>query len=178
MLKKIDILLKQEKKIYHTQDLALLWNISARNTLLTIIKRYTKENILYRIYKGFYSTVPPNQLDPYEIGICAMHGYTYISVESVLLSHGIIQQHIGYITLISNKSRTFSIDSHHYKVRKLRDEFLYNETGTTLQNNIRIATIERAVADMLYYDNKFYFDGAKFIDWKKVENLQKTIGYR
>ena len=37
---KIDVLLKQDQKVFHTQDLALLWGIINKNTLYTTIKRY------------------------------------------------------------------------------------------------------------------------------------------
>ncbi|MBU0486815.1 MAG: hypothetical protein KKA07_03255 [Bacteroidetes bacterium] len=178
MLKRIDILLKQDRKTFHTEDLSLLWNISIRNTLLTTIKRYTREKVLYRIFKGFYSTVPVEQLDPVALGISAIHDYAYLSTESVLIDHGILQQNFAYHTLISNNTRTFSILNHHYKVRKLRKEYLYNDTGIKYENGIRIATVERAVADLLYYNPKYYFDGMKRIDWKKVRDIQKEIGYK
>ena len=178
MLNKINILLKQDKKLFHTQDLALLWNITNRNTLLTTIKRYVKKHILYSIYKGFYSVVPVKQLDAIELGICALHDFSYLSTESVLVQHGIIQQQINYITLLSNVSRTFQIGGYYYKVRKLKDEFLFNETGISVKNGIKIADLERAVTDMLYYNKYYYFDGQELIDWDKVEHIKKMLGYK
>jgi hypothetical protein len=40
-----------------------------------------------------------------------------------------------------------------------------------------MANIERAVADLLYFNSNYYFDNKKRIDWKKVKKIQKEVGY-
>ena len=40
-----------------------------------------------------------------------------------------------------------------------------------------VATTERAVADMLYYNPKYHFDFSDSIDFEKVKHIQKEIGY-
>ena len=59
---KINKLLQAPTKLFHTQDLALLWGISNRNTLYTQIKRYVQKSILHPIHKGFYATVNPDRI--------------------------------------------------------------------------------------------------------------------
>jgi len=40
-----------------------------------------------------------------------------------------------------------------------------------------MATLERAAADMLYFNPKYHFDVRESIDFKKVETIQKEVGY-
>ncbi|MFB6306366.1 MAG: hypothetical protein ABEH43_05165 [Flavobacteriales bacterium] len=78
---KTDILLKQEERLFHTNDLALLWGITNKNTLYTSIRRYIQRGILYRIHKGLYSTISPEQINKYYLMAKAIHNYCYLSTE-------------------------------------------------------------------------------------------------
>ena len=60
---RLNELIKLDQKLYHTNYLAILWNIINRNTLYTTIKRYMEKGILLPVFKGLYSTVPTMQLD-------------------------------------------------------------------------------------------------------------------
>lgn len=163
--------------IFHTSDLANLWQIKNPNTLYKAIERYVKNGFLFRIYKGFYSIRPIEKLDPFLIGAKALHQFCYISTETVLIKEGIIQQDINQITLVSSLSLRFKIGDNNYYSRKLRKEFLYNPAGITEKDGIKIASGERAAADLLYFNSKAHFDAMKLIDWKKVREMQKEIGY-
>jgi len=164
--------------VFHIDDLANLWGITNKNTLYTAIKRYVKKGILFRIYKGFYAIKPPNEIDPYFLGIKALHSYAYISCESILRDRGIIQQELSAITLVSGKNKRFSLAGNNYYSRKLPDQFLYQQAGVNAADNgVRRASVERAIADLLYFNPHAYFDAEKLIDWQKVQTLQKEIGY-
>jgi predicted transcriptional regulator of viral defense system len=174
---RIDVLLKQEQKLFHTQDLALLWGIENKNTLYTTIKRYIKKGILIPIHKGYYSTVPINTIDPSRLGLGYLHTYGYISIETVLVQQGILFQSASSITLISSISKSFTIGGNTYISRKITDTFLHNNAGIISQGGVYVATVERAVADTLYLRPRFHFDNERAIDWKKVKELQTFIGY-
>jgi len=163
--------------LFHVQDLASLWQIKNSNTLYTLLKRYRKKGLLFRIYKGFYSIKPLEQIDPIKLGIKALRGFAYVSVETALARAGIIQQNIYGITLVSARSKKFSISGNHYYSRRLKDMYLYQPAGIINENGVKTATVERAVADLLYFNPKAYFDAARLIDWKKVKKIQKEIGY-
>jgi len=175
---RINELIKSGRKIYHTGDLAVLWNISNKNTLYTTIKRYVDKGILLPIYKGLYSTVPLSELSPLELGRAIIHGYTYLSTESVLAQEGIISQVTYAYTFISNQSKKVEVGSFTFLFRKLKDKYLYNPAGITNQSGNLIASIERAVADMLYFNPKYHFDFAEAIDFDKVRQIQKAVGYK
>jgi len=163
--------------IFHTKDLANLWQINNANTLYTTLKRYAKQGLLFRIYKGFYSIKPINELDPLLLGLKALREFSYVSAETVLAEQGIIFQSGNKITLISSKSKKFSIGDNNYYSRKLSDRFLFNPVGIEDNNGVKIASADRAAADLLYFNSKTYFDNSKKINWKKVKKIQKEIGY-
>lgn len=165
------------ERVFHARDLANLWHIKDNNNLYTTLKRYVKRGLLFRIYKGFYSLRSISEIDPLFLGLKALHEYGYISTETILIEAGIIQQKIDWITLVSSKSKKFSVGQNNYWSRKLSEKFLFNAAGISKKNDIFIANSERAAADLLYFNPRAYFDGARLIDWKKVKKMQKEIGY-
>jgi hypothetical protein len=174
---RISELIRLDRKIYHTNDLALLWGISNKNTLYTTIKRYVQKAILVPIYKGLYSTVPINELNPLELGKAIIHRYAYLSTESVLAQAGIITQVTYAYTFVSSQSKKVTVGSTSFLFRQIKDEFLYNPIGITNQNGNFVASTERAVADMLYFNPKYHLDFAEGVDFEKVKQIQKEIGY-
>lgn len=163
------------EQVFHTSDLANLWGISNKNTLYTTLKRYTKSGLIFRVYKGLYSIKPIGEIDPYLLGIKALHKFAYISVETALSNAGIILQDIKYVMIVSSRSKKFSIGGVNYRSRQLNDKFLFNKNEIEIKNGVNTASIERAVADMLYFNPNFYFDNPKQIDWNKVKKIQKEI---
>jgi hypothetical protein len=174
---RLNELIKSDRNVYHSNDLAILWGISNKNTLYTTIKRYVQKGTLIPIYKGLYATVPITELDPLELGRAVIHRYTYLTTESVLAQDGIISQATYAYTFVSSLSRKITIGDFSFVFRKLKDEFLFNPTGITNKNGNFVATTERAVADMLYFNPKYHFDFSESIDFKKVKRMQKEIGY-
>jgi predicted transcriptional regulator of viral defense system len=164
--------------VFHIGDLANLWHITNKNTLYTTLKRYTEQGLLFRIYKGFYAIKTPTEIDPLLLGIKALHGYAYVSTETILAEKGIIQQEVPAITLVSSKTKRFTVADRDYYSRKLADAFLYQSNGiSTTPFGVRKATLERAVADQLYFNPHAYIDAVDTVDWNKVHALQKEIGY-
>lgn len=163
--------------VFHADDLANLWRIQNKNTLHTTLTRYVQAGLLNRIYRGFYSIIPLDKINPFLIGVKALHGYAYVTTETILARAGAILQDIGKITLAGGNSRQFSIGEWNFRSRKLKDKFLFNPEGISSEQGILTASPERAAADMLYFNPNFYFDNRKVLDWKKVKELQKKIGY-
>ena len=163
--------------LFTTKDLGNLWQIRNTNTLYTTLKRYTQTGLIFRVYKWLYSLKPVEKIDPFLLGLKALHSYSYISTETVLMQEGIIAQHIPAITLVSAHSKLFTIGASHYRSRQLDPKFLFQEIGIDTREGLRIATTERAVADLLYFAPHYYFDNPRAINWKKVKKIQQTMGY-
>jgi hypothetical protein len=175
---KINELLKLDRKLYHSNDLAILWEITNKNTLYTTIKRYVQKGIFIPIFKGLYATIPIAQLDPLELGQAIIHKYTYLTTESVLVRHGIITQAIYQYTFVSTISKKVTVGGMTFLYRKLQDTYLNNPTGVSSNDGTFVATVERAVADMLYFNPSYHFDLSENIDWEKVKKIRKEVGYQ
>lgn len=174
---RIDVLLKQQNRLFHTRDLALLWQIPSDNTLYTLIKRYIAKGILVAVQKGLYATVPLDQLHPFILGTAIIHRYTYVSCEYVLTRAGVIFQAQQSITFISSVSRKFTSAGHYFFVRQLTDRFLYNDTGLHTDSGVLVASPERAAADMVYFNPQYHFDNRRGLNWNKIKTIQQIVGY-
>ena len=163
--------------VFHAGDMANLWHITNQNTLSKTLSRYASSGMIYRIHKGFYSIKKPSDLDPYLVGIKALHGPAYVSCESVLFDNGIINQSPQEITLVGRASKRFAIAGHRFRARKLRDIFLLNDIGITTKNGVRVASLDRAVADMLYFNPKKYFDALNPRLLDNAKKITDAIGY-
>lgn len=166
--------------VFHAKDLANLWGIVKKNTLYTTLARYTQQGLLFRIQNGLYSIKPPEKVDPLLLGLKALHAYAYISTETILVRGGVIAQIIPEITLVSGVSKRFSLAGNYYFSRKLSSRFLYNPAGvSTGDNGVRKASVERAVADLLYFNPRAHIDAgrSKLVDWKRVAEIQQSVGY-
>jgi predicted transcriptional regulator of viral defense system len=174
---KLDKLIKVENRLYHTNDLAVLWGVSNKNTLYTTIKRYVQKGVLISIYKGLYSTLPLEKINPLELGRAVIHSYCYLSTESVLAQAGIISQTIFAHTFVTNRSKKITVGPHTFLYRRLKDELLMNTEGITNQNGMLVATPERAVADMRYFSPHYHFDVLDNVDLAKVNSLEREVGF-
>lgn len=155
---KIDKLLKAEGKLFHTQDLAVIWENNNKNTLYTTIKRYVQKGVLIPVFKGLYSTVPISSLDPYLLGSYVLHSFCYVSTETVLYNAGLISQKVYSITFVSSVSKKFTVGDNSYLSRRLKDELLFNQEGIYEKDGIFWATSERAVSDILYFNPNYHLD--------------------
>jgi hypothetical protein len=59
----------------------------------------------------------------------------------------------------------------------MKYEYLNNPAGVENRNGVFVATLERAVADMLYFNPKYHIDVHEGIDFEKVKAIQKEVGY-
>lgn len=172
---RIPILLKQSERIFHTQDLGLLWGTRNPNTLHTTISRYIKRDILFPLTKGMYATTEPATLDPRLIGLKSLHGYGYISCETILFHAGVINQPPREITMVGSQSRRWDIGEHRFRVRKMKDGFLFHPAGIREEDGIRQASLERAITDLLYFHPYAPLDAP--VNWSRVQDIQDAIGY-
>jgi len=165
--------------VFHTSDLANLWGIQNKNTLHKTISRYVQKGLMYRVYRGMFSITNPRDLNPRYLGIKAIHSLAYISCETVLYDEGIINQSPSEIMIVSSLSKHFTIAGNLFRSRRLRDEFLFNSVGITMKDGVRTASLPRAVADMLYFNRRKYFDAENsgLLKWNEVAEIANALGY-
>lgn len=173
----ISELVKTGKRLFHTGDLALIWDINRPATLYMRIMRYLNKGILYQIQKGLYSVVPLDKLNPQEVAVAINHNYCYLTAETVLEKYGVINRRVNGLTFVSGRSKTVVWQENKFVFRKLKDKYLFQTAGITIEGNFFVANLERAIADMVYFNPKFYFDAPNVINWNKVSQIQKEVGY-
>lgn len=169
------VLLQQTQKIFSTADLALLWGITKRNTLLTTIKRYKKNSILFVIRKGLYSVIPLDELSSLHLGTVYIRGFCYVSLQTVLAINGLINQEVQKITLVGGRSKSFSAAGQDYICRKLKPACLHNLLGIDFSQSYPMASVERAVADILYFNPRFHLDAKFGVDYAKLKLIQQKV---
>ena len=175
---KLNELIKLDRKLYHSNDLAILWGVTNKNTLYTTVKRYVQKGILIPVFKGLYSTVPISQLDPRMLGQAIIHNKTYLTTESVLMETGVIAQASHMYTFVSSTSKKVTVGETTFLYRQLQDIYLNSPIGVEPGAGFYTATVERAVADMLYFNPTYHFDLRESIDWERVKAIQKEVGYK
>lgn len=166
-----------DRKLFHTNDLAILWGIADKHNLYMTITRYMDKGVLFPIYKGLYSTIPMASLNPLELGQAIIHRYTYLTTESVFSQAGLISPTVYDYTFAADQSKRLSVGRWSFRFRQLKDDYLYHPAGIVGQNGVFIASTERAVADMLYFNPKYTFDVPESIDFQKVRLIQTEVGY-
>ncbi len=165
--------------VFHADDAANLWGIFNKNTLHKTLSRYVADGLIHRVYKGLYAIKKPGEINPFLLGVKAIHAPAYVSCESVLYQEGVLNQPPRDITLVSAYSSRFSIAGTGYRSRKMRDEFLFNDAGIEVKDGVRTASLPRAVADMLYFNPRKYFDAghSHLISWDAVRKIVGAVEY-
>jgi hypothetical protein len=133
--------------------------------------------VLFPIYKGLYSTVPIDFLDPLVLGRAIIHRYTYLTTESVLAKAGIISQAVYDYTFVAEISARAQVGKWSFRYRQLNKKYLFHPSGIEKQNDNFIATIDRAAADMLYFNPKAHFDMPELLDFERIKTIKAEIGY-
>lgn len=174
---KLKMLINADKNIFSSSDIATIWGITNKNTLWTTLKRYVQNKTLHRIKKGLYSKIEPSKLDSFEIG-CALAGpFSYVSLETVLSQNGVIMQNVNKITLVGDRAMDFKYENILFSVRKIDSEFLFNRVGIKDEKKYSIASLDRAVADVQYYNPKYFFDNESSINWNRVSEIKELLDY-
>lgn len=151
---------RDSRSVITPATIAMLTGETNSNSLNVKLSSYVCKNKLLRLRKGIYAKPEYN---PEELA-CTLYTPSYISLEYVLQSAGIIFQYYESITSVSYLSRTIQINDKNYSYRRIKDEIIINTDGIIRHDNINIATPERAFLDMLYLEGKDCFDNIHPLD--------------
>jgi hypothetical protein len=159
---------KDIRTVFRLKDIALMVGESDFQSLNKKLNYYVRTGKLQNPRKGIY-TKPGYSNEEFA---CTLYTPSYISLEYVLRMTGIIFQYDSRITTISYLSRSIEVEDKTYLYRKIKVEVLVNTTGIIRQNNqVNIASPERAFLDLLYLDKDYYFDNLNPLSRKKVYEL-------
>jgi len=172
----IDIILaiyQDIRTVFRLNDIAMLTGETNFQSLNQKLNYYVRTGKFQNPRKGIYAK-PHFQED--ELA-CTIYTPSYISLEYVLQKAGVVFQFDSRITLVSYLSRNIEVENKTYAYRKMKGEILANTSGIVRQNNqVNIATAERAFLDILYLDAETYFDNLnplnKDLIYKLLPNYQ------
>ena len=119
--------------------------------------------------RGIYAK---DQYDIFELAN-KIYAPSYISLETVLQRAGVIFQYYDSIFSVSYVSRTVKADGKTIVYRRLKKEILLNKQGIEEQENVVIASPERAFLDSVFLYRDYHFDNLSSLNWEKVMDLKE-----
>ena len=166
-----DILLsvyKDKRSVFRLNDIALLVGETNFQSINKKLNYYVKTGKLANPRKGIYAKPAYN---PEELA-CIIYTPSYISLDYVLQKAGVVFQYNSGITAISYLSRSISVDETTFMYHKIKGVVLVNTSGINrLDNQVNIASAERAFLDILYLNTEYYFDNLNPLRKKSIYNL-------
>lgn len=176
---KIDLVLtiyQDLRTVFRLKDIALLTGETHFQSLNKKLNYHVCTGKLQNPRKGIYAKPAYNR----EELACTLYTPSYISLEFVLQKAGIIFQYDSTISVISYLSRSIEVENQAFQYRKIKGELLVDTTGIIRQNNqVNIASAERAFLDLLYMNSKYYFDNLnplnKELVYKFLPIYQSTL---
>lgn len=162
----IEKLITSGKKVFTTDDLAVVWQIDDRKKLKERIKYYLRKERLAHLHKGVYAY---GEFTPMDVAQ-KLVPLSYISLYTTAQMHGLTFQYYSTIFCMSLKSKKFDLDGQKYEYHKVKETVFYNALGQVNEGRYTIANKERTICDLLYVYPGFSFDNLKGVD---VELLRK-----
>ncbi len=153
---------------FRLKDIALLTGETNFQSLNKKLNYYVRSGKLQNPRKGIYTKPAYNE----EELACTVYTPSYISLEYVLQKAGIVFQYDSAITAVSYLCRSIEVENRTIQYRKIKSELLVNTSGILRQNNqINVASAERAFLDLLYLNSKYYFDNLNPLNKELVYKL-------
>lgn len=171
----IDMLYQSKKTVFSLKDLSLYWRIENPKYLKTKTRRLVKSGRLLFIRKGFYAL--EKDYDRLELAN-KMITPSYVGLATILYREGVIFQYDSRIYSVADESRTIQVDDQIYVYRRINNKLFFNPQGLKFSGITSVASLERAVVDILYLEPDFYFDNLDSVDWNKCLLLSKNYNNR
>ena len=161
-------ILKSPRTVFTSQSLSLMADGVNAQALAVKMNRLVRQGHLLNLRKGVYA----KEGYRFEEVACSLFKPSYISLEYVLQRAGVVFQYDSSITCVSYLTRTVEVDGHVYAFRKINYELWAGMDGIVAQDNVNMATPERAFLDMVYLSaGNCYFDNLRPLNKKEVLRL-------
>ncbi|MFA5993860.1 MAG: hypothetical protein WC823_02760 [Parcubacteria group bacterium] len=169
-------LIASGKTIFSLQDLGKIWRIENKDYLKLVASRLFKRGEIMRISRGIYAI--SKEFNQYELAN-KLKTLSYVSLESVLQKEGVIFQDYGNTVFsVSDNSLVKKIGSQTFQYAKLNKKILINPLGITNLGQAKIATVERALCDRIYFSADYYFDNLRGINLEKLAAIAEIYNLR
>lgn len=164
----LEVILSSPRTVFNVQSLRMLTECEDSQKLTKSLHYYVKEGKIHNPRRGIYTKAT---FDEKEMA-CSLFRPAYVSLEYVLQRSGIVFQYDDTVTCVSYLNRIVEIDDKAYQFRIINPKLWIGMDGIEQQDNILIATPERAFLDMIYLSaGNCYFDNLHPLNKIKVKQL-------
>jgi len=164
----LETILVSPRTVFNVQTLRMLTECEDSQKLTKSLHYYVKEGKIRNPRRGIYTKTT---YDVKEMA-CSLFRPAYVSLEYVLQRAGIVFQYDDTVTCVSYLNRIVEIDDKTYQFRIINPELWIGMEGIEQQDNILIATPERAFLDMVYLSaGNCFFDNLHPLNKIKVKQL-------
>ena len=164
----LEVILNSSRSVFNIQSLRIMTECKNSQKLTQSLHYYVKEGKICNPRRGIYTKATYNEQEM----ACSLFRPAYISLEYVLQRAGVVFQYDDAITCVSYLNRIVEIDDKTYQFRIINPELWIGMEGIRQDDNILIATPERAFLDMVYLSaGNGYFDNLHPLNKTKVKQL-------
>jgi predicted transcriptional regulator of viral defense system len=172
MQNKMKLLLKSGRNVFNMDDLGLVWGQNKRSDTVQSARDYARKGELTRLRRGLYA------IDSHDIQIEEVAGRaitpSYVTGETVLAMHGLIFPATTEVHCAALKTKRISVKGSEIIYHMLKPEVFYDNIGVENRPNFAVASLERAIADLIYvYGGKYDFERLHDVDWDKLSEIGK-----
>lgn len=164
----LEVILNSTRSVFNVQSLRMLTECEDSQKLTKSLHYYVKEGKISNPRRGIYTKATYDEREM----ACSLFRPAYISLEYVLQRAGVVFQYDDTITCVSYLNRIAEVDEKIYQFRIINPELWIGMEGIDQNDNILIATPERAFLDMVYLSaGNCYFDNLHLLNKTKVKQL-------
>ncbi len=172
----LDILKAYNKSYFTVADFVKIFNISGNSSSVTISRLYKKGLINKIFYNVYVIRGIPINIDAI---ISELFYPSYISFESALFRYGILSQAPFTLTFAwKRRSKKINIAGNEVVLRKIKPELFFGFSNVA---GVNIATPEKALMDMIYYQSKglsnINFDELSILNINKDKFIKISKSY-
>ena len=142
----LEVILNSTRSVFNVQSLRMLTECEDSKKLTKSLHYYVKEGKISNPRRGIYTKATYDEREM----ACSLFRPAYISLEYVLQRAGVVFQYDDTITCVSYLNRIAEVDEKIYQFRIINPELWIGMEGIEQNDNILIATPERAFLDMVY----------------------------
>lgn len=160
----LEVILNSSRSVFNIQSLRMMTECENSQKLTQSLHYYVMAGKIRNPRRGIFTKATYDEKEM----ACSLFRPAYVSLEYVLQRAGVVFQYDDAMTCVSYLNRIVEIDDKTYQFRIINPELWIGMEGIEQQDNILIATPERAFLDMVYLSaGNCYFDN--------LHPLNKTI---
>lgn len=164
----LELILNSQRTVFNVQTLRMLTECEDSQKLTKSLHYYVRKGKIRNPRRGIYTKAKYSEKEM----ACSLFRPAYISLEYVLQRAGVVFQYSENVSCVSYLNRSVEIDEKTYQFRIINPMLWIGMDGIERQDNILIASIERAFLDMLYLSSgNCYFDNLHPLKKSRVKQL-------